>query len=186
MPSKPSTTLAPLKSIRITAHPIPAHGHIPNSSATGKPLLHYHRAFPSPSASTIEAHLTHVGVVAPRWRYTIYPTSHFHSTAHEVLVVSRGRARLRFGGDANPDAVVAQVEPGDAVIVPAGVAHRMEEDQSGGVFEMVGAYPVQSEHWDMNYGRGGEDHEGIVERIREIGWFDRDPFYGDEGPVLQC
>lgn len=181
-----SITLTPLQSLRVTQHMIPAHGHTLNSTATGKPLLHYHGAFgPSSSASAIEAHLRRVGVVTPKWRYTIYPTSHFHSNTHEVLVVSRGRARLRFGGDANPGAVIAQVEPGDAVIVPAGVAHRMEEELSRG-FEMVGSYPVHATDWDMNYGKDGENHEKIEERIRKLEWFDKDPFYGDEGPALEC
>ena len=67
---------------------------------------------------------------------------------------------------------------GDVVVVPAGVGHRLLEDLDGG-FEMVGSYPVGC-GWDMCY--GGE--EGVEGRIRALGWFERDPVYGDQGPVL--
>ena len=72
------------------------------------------------------------------------------------------------------------VESGDVIVVPAGVGHRLLEDVDGG-FVMVGAYPVGRD-WDMCYGKEGE--EGKVEGIGRLGWFERDPIYGDEGPVL--
>jgi len=45
----------------------------------------------------------------------------------------------------------------------------------------VGCYPKGST-WDMCYGKPGE--EGKVEAIKKLGWFERDPVYGDEGPVF--
>ena len=72
------------------------------------------------------------------------------------------------------------MEKGDVVVVPAGVSHRLLEDRTGD-FGMVGAYPIGKD-WDMCYGEKGEREK--VEGIEGLGWFERDPIYGDEGPVL--
>lgn len=64
--------LTPLTSLRVSTHLIPSFGNIPNTSLSAKPLLIYHSAFSSPTATAIEAHLTAVGVVTPQWRYTMY------------------------------------------------------------------------------------------------------------------
>jgi uncharacterized protein YjlB len=72
------------------------------------------------------------------------------------------------------------VEKGDVVVIPAGVAHRLLEDVEGG-FLMVGCYPGGCS-WDMAYGEEGE--EGRIEGIKRLGWFERDPVYGDRGPVV--
>ena len=174
----------PLTSLRVSRHSIPAHNLIPNTSIQNKPLLHYRGAFPpgSLTALAIESHLSSVGVVEPQWRFTMYSTTHFHSTAHEVLCISRGKARLCFGGEENPGKVEMQVEKGDVLILPAGVGHRLLEDltDSGG-FEMVGSYPT-GYNWDMCYGKKGEEDK--VQRIAKLPWFSRDPIYGDQGPVL--
>lgn len=177
-----SALVTPLRELRFSAHQIPAFDKLPNTSIQRRPLLIYHAAFaPNVSASTIESHLTTAGVVVPRWRYTMYRQSHFHSTTHEVLCVYSGRARLCFGGDGNPHRVERVVERGDVMVVPAGVAHRLLEDLDGG-FSMVGSYPP-GHQWDMCYGQAGE--EGRWPGIEGLGWFQRDPIYGDEGPCLQ-
>ena len=176
-----TSKLTPLKDLKILKHQIPAHGLTPNTSIQHKPLMIYKSCFPSSvSASQLESHFTATGVVTPQWRYTMYSTSHFHSTSHEVLGIANGRATLRFGHEDNPDGVTETLTRGDVVVVPAGVAHRLLEDLEGG-FEMVGCYPKGSS-WDMCYGKKGE--ESKIEGIRKLGWFARDPVYGDEGPVL--
>ena len=130
-------------------------------------------------------------------------TTHYHSTTHEVLTITTGRATLLFGGESNPRRVELTVSPGDVIVIPAGVGHRLLKDLSSepvsssepstanaggaGKFEMVGAYQKAAKGWDMCYGRepGDDDAEtGAEERIRSLGWFERDPVYGDEGPVL--
>ena len=112
----------------------------------------------------------------------MYTFSHFHSTSHEVLCVYSGSAKLCFGGEDNPQRVEIVVGKGDVMVVPAGVAHRLLEDHDGG-FSMVGCYP-KGKRWDMCYGREGE--EGNEKRIAMLEWFERDPIYGREGPVLQA
>ena len=137
----PNLTLTPRSNLRLSLHQIPAHGLIPNTSLQQRPLQVYHSVFrfpspsPSPSsaAASIETHLRTIGIVTPRWRYTIYARTHFHSTTHEVLCISHGRALLCFGGEENPGRVLVEVKKGDAVLVPAGVGHRLMEDREGGL-----------------------------------------------------
>lgn len=176
--------LTPLSSLRVSKHHIPAHGLIPNTSIQNKPLLHYHGVFPADaSVSSIESHLRSTSVVTPQWRYTMYPTTHFHSTTHEVLCIATGQARLCFGGEENPGRVEADVEKGDVLVVPAGVGHRLLDDRGSGDFEMIGSYPPGCS-WDMCYGKKGE--EAKVQAIARLGWFERDPIYGDQGPATHA
>jgi uncharacterized protein YjlB len=197
MPSpKPFPGLTPLSSLRVSRHQIPSHNLLPNTSIHNWPLLIYHSAFPpnatqprtsstsSPRVSSvaIESHLVSVGIVEPSWRYSMYPTTHFHSNSHEVLCVACGRARLCFGGEDNPARIEPLVEAGDVIIVPAGVAHRLLEDL-GGDFQMVGSYPNGSETWDMCYGT--PEDEGKINTIKSLSWFAGDPIYGDNGPAVR-
>lgn len=177
MPSTASP--ASLSTLRVSKHFIPSHGRLPNSNILNKPLLIYHSVFAKPSVSAIESHLISAGVVTPQWRYGMYPTTHFHSTTHEVLCVSSGKARLCFGGENNPERVEPTVEAGDVMVLPAGMAHRLLEEFGG--FEMIGCYPKGFD-WDMCYGTQGE--EGRVEAIAKVEWFEQDPIYGHQGPVL--
>lgn len=113
----------------------------------------------------------------------MYTTTHYHSTTHEVLLIYSGRAKLCFGHESNPARVETEVSAGDVVIIPAGVGHRLLEDVSeeGEEFGMVGAYPVGC-HWDMCYGKAGEEEKASA--CKDVKWFEKDPLYGDEGPVL--
>jgi uncharacterized protein YjlB len=186
----PKLNLQPLSSLRVSRHQIPAHGLLPNTSVSNHPLLIYHSVFPAPvSPSLVESHLDSLGVVSPQWRYTMYRTTHYHSLTHEVLCVTRGRARLCFGGERNDGRVEVTVAAGDAIVVPAGVAHCLlqdlddgeEEEGRGESFEMVGSYPG-GRQWDMCYGKAGEEDK--VDHIRGLEWFTKDPIYGDKGPAI--
>jgi uncharacterized protein YjlB len=88
---------------------------------------------------------------------------------------------LGFGGEDNPDKVEATVKNGDAIVVPAGVGHRLLEDLEG-KFEMVGSYP-EGKNWDMCYGK--RDDEKKVEEISKLAWFEKDPIYGGMGPAVE-
>lgn len=175
-------TPTPLHALRVSRKLIPAYKLTPNTSIQNKPLFIYHSAFPSKevSASALESYVKGIGAVVPQWRYTMYSTSHFHSTSHEVLCIASGRAMLCFGHEDNPDTVQQELSKGDVVVIPAGVAHRLLEDLEGG-FSMVGCYPP-GKQWDMCYGKQGEEKQ--VSSIKDLGWFDKDPIYGEEGPVL--
>ncbi|KAG8954126.1 hypothetical protein FRC04_000346 [Tulasnella sp. 424] len=152
------------------------------SATESKPLLIYHSAFPSDvSASDIESHLSNVGIVDPQWRYSMYKTTHYHSTTHEVLCIASGRAKLCFGGEENPENVTPTVQTGDVIILPAGVGHRLLEEIES-PFQMVGSYP-KGFSWDMCYGKEGD--EAKAKQIEKLGWFDKDPVYGEEGPALE-
>ncbi|KAH9856031.1 RmlC-like cupin domain-containing protein [Lenzites betulinus] len=183
---KKTLPLTPLSALRVERHQIPAHGLIPNTSIGRHPLIIYRGLFATPappSPEQIEGHIAAVGVCEPMWRYPMYPDDHFHTTAHELVVIHRGRARLNFGGEGCVGAVVTEAKAGDAVLIPAGVSHRLVEDLEG-EFEMVGSYMVGSEHWDMCYGKPGE--EDLLPHIAHVEWFSKDPLYGEGGPAASA
>jgi len=172
--------LTPLASLKISTHLIPSHAFLPNTTPHSHPLIIYHAAYPpSTPPSAIETLLTK-NSITPQWRYTMYTTTHYHSTTHEVLCVVAGRAKLLFGGEKNPGKVETEVKAGDAMLVPAGVAHRLLEDVDGG-FEMVGGYPVGC-GWDMCYGKSGEEDK--MKAVANVEWLEKDPIYGEDGPAL--
>ena len=89
-------------------------------------------------------------------------------------------SKVGFGGEDNTSRVEASVSKGDVIIVPAGVGHMLLDDFNSG-FEMVGSYP-KGKSWDMCYGKA--DEEERVKGIASLGWFEKDPLYGDDGPTV--
>ncbi|KAF2472932.1 uncharacterized protein BDR25DRAFT_324203 [Lindgomyces ingoldianus] len=151
--------LTPLPSLRISTHHIPSHSLLPNCPAPSHPLYIYHNAYPpTTSPSALESHLSAISV--------------FYC----------GRVRLCFGGEGNPGRVEMVVKAGDAIVIPAGVGHRLWEDLEGG-FQMVGAYP-KGRDWDMCYGKEGEGEGEKAKAVKDVEWFKRDPLYWDEGFVV--
>jgi len=55
------------------------------------------------------------------------------------------------------DGIIAQIQAGDAVVIPAGVVH--QNLGSSSVLGVVGAHP-EGQVWDMNYGKPGERQGG--------------------------
>ncbi|KAK6339462.1 hypothetical protein TWF718_008875 [Orbilia javanica] len=172
----------PLTSIVIEKYQIPRCKLIPNTSLHGIPFIHYKPAFPKFTDADKVENVLRKNSWTPSWRYTMYTDSHFHSTTHEALVVISGAATILVGGDDNPDAVTITANTGDAMFMPAGVAHRLLKDiggrgwGAGEGFTMVGAYPNGAEEWDMCYGRSGEQVDDNVRRVggMEVG----DPVFG--------
>ena len=137
----------------IRAHLLPENGRFPNNAKL--PLMIYGQALCGLEAHDPESFedLFQSHAWPPAWRYKIYNHHHYHSTAHEALGCFQGEARIQFGGPGGP---VVELKVGDAVVIPAGVAHKCLESSHG--FTMVGAYP-QGQTPDMNYGLAGERPE---------------------------
>src|SRR5262245_34237964 len=91
-------------------------GVIPNNPRL--PLLIYHGALnlpPREAAAAIERLLesNHWG---GSWRNGIYTYHHYHSTAHEVLLVYKGSATVQLGGE---HGIIETIKRGDVLIIPA-------------------------------------------------------------------
>jgi uncharacterized protein YjlB len=112
------------------------------------------------------------------WRNGIYDYLHYHSTAHEVLGVARGQARVRFGGDRGK---VLEVTAGDVAILPAGTGHQCLFGTRG--LSVVGAYPLGQ---TMQITRPTPDNHAealkIIPRVAAPG---ADPVMGENGPLVR-
>jgi uncharacterized protein YjlB len=123
-------------------------GTFPNSRL---PLLFYEEAL-SRGSVTPEAfeQLFAENGWPPAWRSSVYQFHHYHSTAHETLGIARGSARIMLGG---PEGREFEVQAGDAIVIPAGVAHKRLS--SSGDFLVVGCYPP-GQDWDLLRGEAGD------------------------------
>ena len=163
---------------QVVRHTLADDGTFPNNGAL--PLLAYPGAVLLPDVNPAAAleELFHANGWGDSWRNGVYSFHHYHSTAHEVLGVYRGSARLQLGGEEGP---VFEVQPGDVVIIPAGVAHKNLGTRGG--FGVVGAYPA-GQRPDMNDGRPGERPRADRE-IVQVTLPAADPLYGEQGPLLE-
>lgn len=123
--------------------------YVPNSPL---PVLVYRGALTStPTAESIKALIEPNGWLQGGI-FKHYPAHHFHSLTHECYAVFKGRSRLLLGkgplddatGDGMTDGngdrnVEVTVGVGDAIVLPAGVAHCCLESE--GEYEYVGLYP---------------------------------------------
>lgn len=112
------------------------------------------------------------------WVDSVYDFHHYHSTAHEVLAVCSGRARILFGGEHGSEQTVSA---GDVIVIPAGVSHK--NLGSEGNFTVIGAYP-QGQNYDMCRGRREERPEAD-RRIVSVPLPQADPLYGPDGPLME-
>ncbi|WP_421951367.1 cupin domain-containing protein [Pelagibacterium sp.] len=111
-----------------------------------------------------------------QWVGSIFGYHHYHSTAHEVLGVASGNARIALGG---PQGRVVEVRDGDAVVIPAGVAHKLESSSAD--FAVVGAYPP-GQDWDILTGEKGE-RETALANISNVPLPQTDPVQGEIGTL---
>lgn len=160
----------------VTAERLADDGTYPNNERL--PVLVFRAAIDISSddpAEAVEAMFRRNGW-GGAWRNGIYAYHHYHSTAHEVLGVARGTARVQLGGDDGP---LFDVEAGDALVIPAGVAHKNLGSSID--FLVVGAYP-EGQSFDMNYGKPGERPQAD-RNIEQTPLPEADPVYGKEGPL---
>lgn len=123
-------------------------GTFPNSRL---PLLFYEALLPRETV-TPEAleRLFGENGWPPAWRSSVYQFHHYHSTAHETLGIARGSARIMLGG---PRGQEFEVRPGDVIVIPAGVAHKLLSSSAD--FLVVGCYPP-GQVWDLLRGEAEE------------------------------
>lgn len=150
------------------------HGWVPNNPDL--PVLHYREGLQKLHAlapDDAEAVLARNGWPAG-WRGGIFPYHHYHSTAHEVLAVFAGRARVILGG---PGGREVDLKAGDVAVLPAGTGHCLVEANAG--FRIIGAYP-SGQDWDMC--RDAPD-AATLRRIAEVPCPASDPLEGRYGAL---
>lgn len=164
--------------VRVISHLLEADAEIPNNPRL--PLLVYPGAVRLPRldpASAFEQLFTANDWVGC-WRNGIFPFHHFHSTAHEVLGIYSGTAMAQLGGEGG---VTLTLQPGDVVIIPAGVGHKRLS--SGGGLGVVGAYP-SGQHPDMCRADAGACRQA-AEQVARVSVPTRDPVHGAGGPMCE-
>ncbi len=160
------------------SHRLTDDGVYPNNPDL--PLLIYPQAVPVAGRAPAEAFETlfRSNGWGDSWRDGIYDYHHYHSTAHEVLGIFSGTARVAFGGE---QGIVLEVHAGDVVVIPAGVAHR--NLGASGDLGVVGAYP-DGQEWDMNTGKPGERPKAD-RAIAAVPLPAADPVHGRDGPLVR-
>src|SRR5215471_3174576 len=80
---------------------LPGDGTFPNSPL---PLLLYREviSLPDGNGAALFEELFAANAWSGCWRDGIYPYHHYHSTAHEVLGIYQGSAKVQFGGEGSP------------------------------------------------------------------------------------
>ena len=113
------------------------------------------------------------------WRNGIYGHHHYHSTAHEVLGIARGSARVRLGGE---NGATVELREGDIVVIPAGVAHKRESASAD--LLVIGSYP-KGQRPDICRAEAGA-HDKSAANVAKVALPASDPVTGGTGPLLDC
>ena len=150
----------------------PPNGYFPNSEL---PVVVYKQVYKDVDSSEVIAKMKSRDW-HEFWRAGLYDFQHYHSAAHEVLACYRGSAKVQFGG---PKGKIVDVEEGDVVFIPAGVAHKKVE--STFAFTVVGGYP-KGQYVDMKYGKEKE-LERALKTIANISLPLQDPVFSKAGKL---
>jgi uncharacterized protein YjlB len=105
------------------------------------------------------------------WNSGIFTYHHYHSITHEALGFIAGSTTLLLGGE---EGRKVQVQKGDVLIIPAGVAHKNLEAEHQ--VACIGAYP-DGHDYDINTGQQGE-RPATDRNIAAVPLPTQDPLYG--------
>lgn len=112
------------------------------------------------------------------WRNGIYGHHHYHSTAHEVLGIAQGSARVRLGGE---NGQTLELRAGDVVVIPAGVAHKREAATAE--LLVIGSYP-KGQRPDICRAEPAA-HAAAAANVAGVALPAADPVTGSAGPLLE-
>ena len=165
------------QALKVETYRFADDGVVPNSPL---PLVVYRGALPAGGdrASACEAMFERNGW-PDSWRNGIYAHHHYHSTAHEVLGIARGTARVRLGGESGQTVDLAA---GDVVVIPAGVAHKREAASSD--LLVIGAYP-HGQRPDICQAEPAR-HDRAAANVAVVPLPGADPVTGDAKPLLEA
>lgn len=165
------------KTATVEAYRFAPDRDIPNNPDL--PLLVYRGVLPLLGDAATECEKLFDGNEWPAaWRNGVYPYHHFHATAHEVLGIVRGDAKVRFGGQGGQTVALSA---GDVVVIPAGVGHKNEGASQD--LMVIGGYPAGTEP-DMNRAKPDAQAEAAA-KIRDVKVPKADPVFGRQGPLLE-
>jgi uncharacterized protein YjlB len=137
--------------VEVKTYQLPPTALVPNSP---QPLVHYPGLLSEDDIVAEKVHdLFSRNGWQTQWIFRYGPTqiSHYHSTAHECMVVLTGTAKIRFGvadtvgdldesthGDGKEEGgVELEAHPGDVFVIPAGVAHKTFNASDGSTFKLL-------------------------------------------------
>ena len=156
----------------------PENGNFPNNG--NLPLVIYDQVLklPKDGAPDQIGKLIRANGWGNTWRWGLYDYHHYHSTAHECLCIYKGSVQVQFGG---PKGWAVEAQPGDVVILPAGLCHKNIRCSPG--FRTVGCYP-KGQSPDMMVGKAAE-RPSADRRIAAVALPKLDPVAGKNGPLLK-
>lgn len=160
--------------LEVLADSIAPNGFFPNN--LDLPLVLFKNAFDVSEIKkgTFIADTFKINRWSNTWKDGIYNFHHFHSNTHEVMGVFKGHGKAEFGG---PGKVIHELQTGDVIIIPAGVAHKCISATSD--FKCVGAYPFGITY-DLRHGISNE-YEESVRNTKKALFPDMDPVFGKNG-----
>ena len=145
-------------------------GWVPNNRRF--PVIVYRQVLDGPDRAGAFERLFQTNGWGGLWRNGVYSFHHFHSTAHEILGIAAGQARLMIGGPAGKEIAV---QAGDALLLPAGTGHcRLEASND---LLVIGGYPPGQEA-DLCREMPTAEQQAMID---ELGIPAKDPLKGEAG-----
>ena len=167
--------MSAVRDVEITTYYLKDDGMIPNSP---NPLLVYPGAIDVQKDAAVTIERIFADHTWDRsWRNGIYSFHHYHSTAHEVLGIAKGHAKVQMGG---PNGVTFSIQAGDVMVIPAGVGHKNLGASAD--LLVIGAYPP-GPSWDLCRESDLEYKQALV-NIPKVPKPPADPVYGVDGPLM--